>query len=484
MKNTRKSWTCDICGTSYNKKNDFNNHMKRHLGSEKKFKCMLCQKMFQFEAFLEKHINGVHNKERPFKCEVCNASFKDKGVLKTHQNTIHKKESVKYSYCPHCEYKTYNKANLNIHIESVHLGLRLHKCDECGKGFTQGSHLKTHRKNVHLKEKDPRFQCDECSKSFNSNQQLRSHQIRLHSSIKQFHCEVCDKGWNSERELYRHSFVHKDESERPLECSGCPKRFVWNKELKDHQKTCNVPKEKRENVQDPRYFCTECSKYLSGRQSFREHNIRVHSSNKSFKCGLCDYATTTIGCLKRHAYTHQTRETWPHQCQRCKTRFIRPDDLRRHQKSCLNKDKTKLKMTESASLQSLKYRCHICDYQNKSLAGLKVHNFHKHQSKDTLPYKCQNCAKGFVQRCKFILHLKVCVDGDIKKVTCSKCQRKFINDDELKKHQELICGSKVYDHECKVCGIKYSSRIGLKYHTNKMHPHSTSSVKHPQNVEN
>ena len=50
--------------------------------------------------------------------------------------------------------RSFSKAQqLKIHTDSVHLGLRPHKCKACGKNFTQNSHLNTHYKTVHLNEK-------------------------------------------------------------------------------------------------------------------------------------------------------------------------------------------------------------------------------------------------------------------------------------------------------------------------------------------
>ena len=47
-----------------------------------------------------------------------------------------------------------------IHLKTVHKGPKVHKCDPCGKLFTQASKLKIHIKTIHEGHKD--FKCDSC----------------------------------------------------------------------------------------------------------------------------------------------------------------------------------------------------------------------------------------------------------------------------------------------------------------------------------
>ena len=42
---------------------------------------------------------------------------------------------------------------LKKHINAVHNGQKDHKCDSCGKAFSQAGHLKTHINSVHNGQK-------------------------------------------------------------------------------------------------------------------------------------------------------------------------------------------------------------------------------------------------------------------------------------------------------------------------------------------
>ena len=60
--------------------------------------------------------------------------------------------------------KKSGKGNKNTNMKMVHKGPKVHKCDPCGKLFTQASKLKIHIKTIHEGHKD--FKCDSCGKVF------------------------------------------------------------------------------------------------------------------------------------------------------------------------------------------------------------------------------------------------------------------------------------------------------------------------------
>ena len=68
----------------------------------------------------EMEMNEKNDKEKPYKCLICDYNFAQKG-------------------------------NLNAHVESVHIKMKLHNCSICDYSFSQKTHLKTHVKLVHEK---------------------------------------------------------------------------------------------------------------------------------------------------------------------------------------------------------------------------------------------------------------------------------------------------------------------------------------------
>ena len=93
------------------------------------------------------HIKTVHEGVKNHKCDACGKSFSEAGTLKKHLRATH--EGVKNHKCDTCG-KAFSRAgHLKTHINSVHKGVRNHKCDQCFKLFTTAGNLKKHIKSVH-----------------------------------------------------------------------------------------------------------------------------------------------------------------------------------------------------------------------------------------------------------------------------------------------------------------------------------------------
>ena len=86
------------------------------------------------------HINAVHNSQKDHKCDSCGKAFSEAGSLKTHINGVHNGQKV--HKCDSCG-KAFSQAwILRGHINSVHNGIKDYKCDSCGKAFSQSGSLK------------------------------------------------------------------------------------------------------------------------------------------------------------------------------------------------------------------------------------------------------------------------------------------------------------------------------------------------------
>ncbi|KAG8135015.1 hypothetical protein E2320_008075 [Naja naja] len=113
----------------------------------------------------------------------------------------------------------------------IHSGEKPHLCDICGRGFSNFSNLKEHKKN-HAAEKV--FTCDECGKSFNLPRKLVKHRIR-HTGEKPYNCSVCGKRFAGSGDLQRHIRTHT--GEKPYPCETCNKCFSRSAVLRRHKKT-------------------------------------------------------------------------------------------------------------------------------------------------------------------------------------------------------------------------------------------------------
>ena len=80
--------------------------------------------------------------------------------IKRHINTVH--EGKKDHKCEHCGKKYTEKKGLKIHIKRIHDNIRDEQCNQCGKLFFTKEVLKGHIRNIHNKDQNPRLKCEYC----------------------------------------------------------------------------------------------------------------------------------------------------------------------------------------------------------------------------------------------------------------------------------------------------------------------------------
>ena len=78
--------------------------------------------------------------------------------------------------CQDCGYRSTCRANLKIHIDSVHKKIK-HPCPKCEKSFAQRASLYLHKKNIH---EGIRYLCDFCDHKAGTKGNLRLHTSKVH----------------------------------------------------------------------------------------------------------------------------------------------------------------------------------------------------------------------------------------------------------------------------------------------------------------
>uniref|UniRef100_A0ABD2XH79 Protein krueppel n=1 Tax=Trichogramma kaykai TaxID=54128 RepID=A0ABD2XH79_9HYME len=196
------------------------------------YKCELCQKILSSRLNMIRHLR-MHKDERLSVCHVCGKSFRSDGDVKRHINDVHLK--LKRHSCEYCGRAFAAKATKDAH-QRIHTGEKPFLCSQCPRRFRSINLLGVHKK-VH--ENHRPFGCAYCPKTFRSKQKVQVHES-VHTGYKPFECDVCGSAFSSKGECKRHSISHS--SERPFECSLCDKSFKLNKYLRGHLRKCH-PKE-------------------------------------------------------------------------------------------------------------------------------------------------------------------------------------------------------------------------------------------------
>ena len=108
------------------------------------FNCPYCVQSSSEEKSVINHLKEKHNKIM-FACKLCKKLFSRKHDVKTHMTHVHGQFRKEKLQCPHCEYKTPRKGNLNKHIQNKHENAQ-YQCDQCMKTFDWKENMMKHKK--------------------------------------------------------------------------------------------------------------------------------------------------------------------------------------------------------------------------------------------------------------------------------------------------------------------------------------------------
>ncbi len=128
---------------------------------------------------LQNHIKAKHRNDKPHACEYCSARYATSMSLSSHRARVHRVNKAgehvppKLFPCGLCGKILSGKQKRDLHVKTVHEGVKDFECQFCKKKFTTHSNLKVHEASIHTG--DMPYKCDSCNKGFTRKKTFETH---------------------------------------------------------------------------------------------------------------------------------------------------------------------------------------------------------------------------------------------------------------------------------------------------------------------
>ena len=150
------------------------------------------------EEFIEVSLNPKNKgKSVSRKCEVCSKDFRTRVGYTQHVEAQHM--GIRPYPCSYCDFKARYQSALEVHVKSVHVGIK-YPCDMCDYKGPLESHVKRHKDSVHGLGK--RFPCMNCQRTYPLYETLKRHIREVHKKeniLKRSHSKDVRKTTKKEK---------------------------------------------------------------------------------------------------------------------------------------------------------------------------------------------------------------------------------------------------------------------------------------------
>ncbi|XP_024834285.1 zinc finger protein 8 isoform X2 [Bos taurus] len=202
-----RPYACKECGKAFSQNSSLVQHERIHTG-HKPYKCAECGKSFCHSTHLTVH-RRIHTGEKPYACQDCGRAFNQNSSLGRHRRTHTGEKPFACSVCG----KAFSRTTcLFLHLRT-HTAERPYECSRCGKGFRHSSSLAQHQRKH---AGDGPYDCRQrlLFAPAPSWPEPLSPGEGPPRSDRPFRCSQCGKGFTQSSHLIRHQITHTREQPR------------------------------------------------------------------------------------------------------------------------------------------------------------------------------------------------------------------------------------------------------------------------------
>ena len=353
-------------------------------------KCFQCSAFFLTSKDLNRHVEVKHF-VTSYDCDICGSSFSRKDRHLKHMRVKHRDRRYAPLYelnwsCKECGDRFDCGKSLKRHMK-IHTDVSKMECTKCNEVFTTKWNCKRHIDDS-MRDGVDKFRCDQCVISFCTETVYGNHMDVEHDGgIGKFKCERCIIYFDSESQLTAHKKtsslqgslchmeIHKVKVKKKFECEKCMKEFSLKKNYTRH-----VENSLKDGID--KYTCGVCQKALCTKTSLATHLESDHKGDGEYTCGKCQIKYKTESQLKIHSANVHPPEEF--ECDSCHKKFTRIDYLRRH------------RVNHKAGDYLLSdFKCNLCDSRFSWKTNYQRHIKGIYKADGSAKNKCEICGKDF-----------------------------------------------------------------------------------------